>query len=65
MNTHRTLGLLAALLVTAGQTLLFAVDTAAGAQGSEDRSGYETVLGAHTTTDAQLAYGASRGLVGG
>lgn len=32
MNTHRTICLVAALLVTAGQALVFAVDTAATAR---------------------------------
>ena len=65
MNTHRTLGLLAAILVTAGQAALLAVDTAAGAQSAADRAPYESVLGAQHRAEAQLAYDASRGLVGG
>lgn len=65
MNTHRTLGLLAAILVTAGQALVFAVDTSAAAQSSEDPSGYAHALGTNNVADAQAAYGESRGLVGG
>ena len=65
MNTHRTLGLLAAILVTAGQAALLAVDTAAGAQNSRDRAPYESILGTQSSADAQRAYGESRGLVGG
>ena len=65
MNAHRTLGLLAAIVVTAGQTVLFAVDTAAGARDTGNRTQNETVLGTTATADAQVAYDASRGLVGG
>ena len=34
MNAHKTLGLLAAVLVTAGQALVFAADTHSVAQSS-------------------------------
>ena len=44
MNAHRTFALLAAVLVTAGQALLFAVDTAAVAQVASLRGGYESPL---------------------
>jgi Ca2+/H+ antiporter len=41
MNTHRTLGFLAALVVTIAQIFLVSTSTAAVAQNSSDRSGYE------------------------
>jgi hypothetical protein len=44
MNTNRTFALLAAVLVTAGQALLFAVDTAAVAQVASLPGGYESPL---------------------
>ena len=65
MNTHRTLGLLAAILVTAGQALVFAVDTSAAAQSSEDSTGYTHAPETNNVADAQVAYGEARGLVGG
>ena len=34
MNTHKALGLLAAVLITAGQALVFAADTSAKASDS-------------------------------
>ena len=44
MNTHRTLGFLAALLVTVAQIMLVSTGTAAVAQNSSDHGGYETTL---------------------
>jgi hypothetical protein len=35
MNAHRIYAFLAAILITVGQTLIFATDTAASAQGAE------------------------------
>jgi hypothetical protein len=35
MNAHRIYAFLAAILITVGQTLIFATDTAASAQGTE------------------------------
>ncbi len=43
MNSHKALGLLAAILVTAGQALVFAADTAAANGSYDSRGGYETV----------------------
>ena len=41
MNAHRTLGFLAALVVTVAQMLVVSTSTAAVAQNSSDRSFYE------------------------
>jgi hypothetical protein len=65
MSTNRALGLLAALLVTAGQALVFAVDTSAATQAAQDPIRHQTILGAENVADAQRAYGESRGLTGG
>jgi hypothetical protein len=65
MNANRALGLLAALLVTAGQAMVFAVDTSAAAQSTVHPSQYHTAFGAKTIAEGQLAYGESRGLIGG
>jgi hypothetical protein len=65
MNANRTLGLLAAILVTTGQALVLATDTAATAQGSEDSIHHETAPSAAGVADAQPAYSESRGLIGG
>ena len=65
MNANRALGLLAALLVTAGQAMVFAVDTSAAAQSTADPSKYHTVFGAKSIAAGQLAYDESRGLIGG
>ena len=65
MNANRALGLLAAILVTAGQALVFAVDTAAATQSTVEPVGYQTSLDAGNVDDGQLAYAESRGLIGG
>ncbi|HEV7432899.1 MAG TPA: hypothetical protein VGN77_07640 [Steroidobacteraceae bacterium] len=65
MNANRALGLLAAILVTAGQAMVFAVDTAAAAQSSEELRRFDAALGATNFAEGQLAYSASRGLIGG
>ena len=65
MNAHRSLGLLAAVLITAGQALLIAVDTAAVAQNTNPRGGYESPLDATVTPGATVTYGASDGSVVG
>ena len=46
MNTHKSLGFLAAVLVTVAQIALFATDTAAVAQNESARGGYEQTLNA-------------------
>jgi hypothetical protein len=46
MNTHRSLGFLAALLVTVGQFFVLSTSTTAVAQNATDRAGYETTLSA-------------------
>ena len=65
MNANRALGLLAAILVTTGQAMVFAVDTAAVAQGTVESAGYKTSLDTSNIDDGQLAYAESRGLIGG
>ena len=65
MNANRALGLLAALLVTAGQAMVFAVDTSAATQSTAEPRKYDTALGAKNIAEGQLAYGAARGLIGG
>lgn len=44
MNTHKALGLLAAVIVTAGQALVFAADTSATAGDQNARGSYEVTL---------------------
>lgn len=65
MNANRALGLLAALLVTAGQAMVFAVDTSATAQDTAAPSRYNATLEGKNLGAGQLAYGESRGLIGG
>ena len=65
MNANRALGLLAAILITTGQALVFAVDTSAAAESTVAPSTYHSTLGAKIIAESQLAYGESRGLIGG
>jgi hypothetical protein len=44
MNTHRSFGFLAALLVTVGQILVVSAGTATVANSTSERSGYEITL---------------------
>jgi hypothetical protein len=53
MNSHKALGLLAAILVTAGQALVFAADTAAANGSYDSRGGYETVEATSVATTAR------------
>jgi len=53
MNTHEALGLLAAVLITAGQALVFAADTSA--KVSNDESTVEVAASATYTAPAELA----------
>ena len=46
MNAHRSLGFLAAVLVTIGQILLVSTGTVTVAQNSSDRGGYDIALNA-------------------
>jgi hypothetical protein len=62
MNANRALGLVAAILVTAGQALLFAVDTSASAPSSAKPVRYDTALGARNSAEAQRRDGQSLGL---
>ena len=59
MNTHKALGLLAAVIVTAGQALVFAADTSATAGDANARGSYEVTLdgsvAAATRVTAQTA----------
>jgi hypothetical protein len=65
MNANRALGLLAAILITAGQATLLAVDTSAATESTAPPSRYDTTLGAENVAEAQPAYGESRGRAGG
>ena len=65
MYANRALGLLAAILITAGQATVFAVDTSSAAQNATDQGRYGPKLEAKNIGEGQPAYGASRGLVGG
>ena len=53
MNTHKILGLLAAVLVTAAQTAVFATNTSSAAQTATGRGAYVQSLGAKATPDAR------------
>jgi len=55
MNTHKVLGLLAAVLVTAGQALVFAADTSATAGDQNARGSYEATLDASVAASAHVA----------
>ena len=46
MNTHRGIGFLAALLITAGQIFVVSVGTATAANDTSGRSGYAIALNA-------------------
>ena len=46
MNADRTIGFLAALLVTVGQILVLSTGTVTVAQNSSDRGGHENTLNA-------------------
>jgi hypothetical protein len=65
MNANRALGLVAAILVTVGQAMLFAVDTSAPAPANAEPVKYDTALGARNIAESQSAYGKSRGESGG
>ncbi len=58
MNTHKTISLLAAALIVAGQATLFAVDTHASAQ-SPSQDSYENGYEANTA-QANAAYAATQ-----
>ena len=55
MNTHKVFGLLAAVIVTAGQALVFAADTSASTGDQNARGGYEVTLDANVAAAARLA----------
>jgi hypothetical protein len=65
MNANRALGLLAALLVTAAQAMVFAVDTSAHASSATGPRTYDAALGAQRIPEDPVAYGGSRGPTGG
>ena len=54
MNTHKALGLLAAVLVTAGQALVFAADTSATSGDEHTRGDYETTLDGSVASAASV-----------
>jgi hypothetical protein len=53
MNTHKALGLLAAVLITAGQALVFAADTSA--KVSDDQTTVEVAASATHDAGTELA----------
>lgn len=55
MNTHKALGLLAAVIVTAGQALVFATDTSSTASDQNTRGGFETTLDGSVASAARVA----------
>ncbi len=61
MNANRALGLVAAILVTVGQAMLFAADTSAAAPTSVEPVRYDTTLGAKNIAESSE----SRSLTGG
>ena len=65
MNANRTLGLLAAILVTAVQATVLAVDTRSVAESEAAPVHYDASLSASGAAESQLAYSAPRGLTGG
>jgi hypothetical protein len=65
MNTHRTIGFMAAVLVTVGQIAVFATDTAAVAQNAAARGGYESTLDARVSPHAPVAYDESGATLAG
>ena len=65
MNANRTLGLLAAILVTAVQATVLAVDTRSVAESEATPVHYGASLNASSVAEPQLAYSAARGLPGG
>jgi hypothetical protein len=65
MNTHRTIGFAAAVLVTVAQIAVFATDTAAVAQNGPARAGYEYTLDARVSPQAAAAPGERVGPVAG
>ena len=65
MNANRALGLLAAILVTTGEALVLATDTAATTQSTQDNTRHTAPLDAEAIAGAQPAYTGSRGRIGG
>jgi len=61
MNTHRTFGFVAAVLVMVGQIAVFAVDTAAVAENTVARAGYENSLDSKAALLARVANSESAG----
>lgn len=59
MNAHKSLGFLAAVLVTVAQIALFATDTAAVAQNESARGGYEQTLNARVAPAVTSESGAT------
>ncbi len=65
MNANRTLGLLAAILVTAAQATVLAVDTRSASAGEAASVHFDASLRNSNNVDARLAYSGSHGQVGG
>ena len=65
MYANRALGLVAAILVTVGQAMIFAIDTSAAAPTNAEPVRDEAPLGAKNIAGGQVAYGQWRGLMAG
>lgn len=59
MNTHKSLGLLAAIVVTVVQTAIFATNTSSVGQSTMDRGGYEESVDVKAALEARAVYGTS------
>ncbi len=65
MNTHKSLSLLAAIVVTVVQTAIFATNTSSVGQNTTDRGAYEESVDAKAALEARAVYGtSSNSLVG-
>ena len=64
MNTHKALGLLAAVIVTAAQALVFAADTSATTGDQNARGGYEAALATNVAAATVAGQSADQRLVG-
>ena len=65
MNAHKSLGFLAAVLVTAGQALVLVAGTTAVAQSATPRVAYETTLSAKVSAEVRMVYGEADGRIAG
>jgi hypothetical protein len=65
MNANRTLGLLAAILVTAVQATVLAVDTRSVPESEATPVHYGASINAPSGSEARVAYSPARALTGG